>query len=347
MKLPKGVTKHRGKYQVSAGSGETRRTTTVETIADGVDARTILKAELCIPRTRKTLGDAYEQTLRECWSRRKSGAKLARNAEMALEFFGRSMPLDQLNRTDLVSYEETLRREGNTDATINRKLAAVSKILHIAYEHGWVQALPVIHRHKEGNGRIRYLTSEEERTLVQLCHEWGKTDHRDAIQVLLDTGMRPDELFKLEKRDINFTQHVIHIFDNKTSHPRSLPMTRRVRDILFARTVTQMTPFPFDNNWMIYVWNRLKVMMGLTGDAQFVPYACRHTCATRLLQRGMTLPELQQWMGHKSLHMTMRYAHLSPTALMKGAALLEQQEVSYEHSTSIGVDGVVNDRVRD
>jgi hypothetical protein len=61
----------------------------------------------------------------------------------------------------------------------------------------------------------------------------------------------------------------------------------------------------------------------------------------------MTLPELQQWMGHKSLHMTMRYAHLSPTALMKGAALLEQQEVSYEHSTSVGVDGVVNDRVRD
>jgi len=53
-----------------------------------------------------------------------------------------------------------------------------------------------------------------------------------------------------------------------------------------------------------------------------------------LLQRGFSLPELQKWLGHKSLAMTMRYAHLSPTALLKGAALLEQEEVSHETRNS-------------
>ena len=144
----------------------------------------------------------------------------------------------------------------------------------------------------------------------------------------------------------------IHIFENKTDHPRSLPMTKRVRSILFARTVTRMKPFPFEGRWLDYVWTRIRNTMGFANDPQFVPYACRHTCATRLLQRGFSLPELQKWLGHKSLTMTMRYAHLSPTALLKGAELLEQQEVPHEmpqdtrNPSPINVDGADDERVR-
>jgi len=339
MRLPKGVTKRGEKFRVSVVSGATCSTVTVADVHEAIETRTLLQAESFIPRDVKTLQDAYTQTVRECWSRAKSGTHSAAVALRVLEYFNPLLPLTDITRTSLVDMEEHFRQHGNTDATINRKLSALSKMLHVAYEHGWVSTLPVMHRKKEGRGRIRYFSVEEERAILALCYEWGKADHGDCIQVLLDTGMRPSEVFNLEKRDINFQHNLIHIFENKTDHPRSLPMTKRVRAILLARTATCSKPFPYVGRWLDYVWTRVRVTLGMQDDEQFVPYACRHTCATRLLQRGFTLPELQKWLGHKSLTMTMRYAHLSPTALLKGAQLLEQ-EVPHETPRTGGVDAL-------
>mgnify|MGYP000913997348 CR=1 FL=1 len=340
----KGITQRGSKYRVSVGSGVNRVTTTVDTLDDAVNARTIMKAETFINRTAYTLKDAYVQTVRECWSRAKSGEHSAAVAQRVLQYFNPALLLTDITRTEIAEMEEHFRAQGNTNATINRKLSALSKMLNVAYEHGWLKALPVIHQHKEGVGRIRYFSVEEERTFLALLKEWGKTDAHDYLSVLLDTGMRPGELLALHKQDINFTQNLVHIWMNKTDHPRSIPMTRRVRDILFTRTVTHPKPFPYREKWLEHAWNRIRLIMGLEDDEQFVVYACRHTCATRLLQRGFSLPELQKWLGHKSLAMTMRYAHLSPTALLKGAALLEQEEVSHEtHNSS---HSVVTDSVR-
>ena len=341
----KGITQRGSKYRVSVGSGANRVTTTVDTLDDAVNARTMMKAETCITRTAYTLKDAYMQTVRECWSRAKSGGHSAAVAQRVLQYFNPSLLLTDITRTEIAEMEEHFRAQGNTNATINRKLSALSKMLNVAYEHGWLKGLPVIHQHKEGVGRIRYFSVEEERTFLTLLKEWGKMDAHDYLSVLLDTGMRPGELLALHKQDINFTQNLVHIWMNKTDHPRSLPMTRRVRDILFTRTVTQPKPFPFREKWLEHVWNRVRLIMGLEEDEQFVIYACRHTCATRLLQRGFSLPELQKWLGHKSLAMTMRYAHLSPTALLKGAALLEQEEVSHE-TYSVTRDVLVTGGVR-
>lgn len=339
MRLPKGVTKRGEKFRVSVGSGATRSTVIVADVHEAIETRTLLQAESFIPRDVKTLQDAYTQTVRECWSRAKSGTHSAAVALRVLEYFNPLLPLTDITRTSLVDMEEHFRQHGNTNATINRKLSALSKMLHVAYEHGWVSTLPVMHRKKEGRGRIRYFSVEEERAILALCYEWGKADHGDCIQVLLDTGMRPSEVFNLEKRDINFQHNLIHIFENKTDHPRSLPMTKRVRAILLARTATRSKPFPYEGRWLDYVWTRVRVTLGMQDDEQFVPYACRHTCATRLLQRGFTLPELQKWLGHKSLTMTMRYAHLSPTALLKGAQLLEQ-EVPHETPFTGNIDAL-------
>ena len=339
MRLPKGVTKRGEKFRVSVGSGATRSTVIVADVYEAIETRTLLQAESFIPRDVKTLQDAYTQTVRECWGRAKSGTHSAAVALRVLEYFSPLLPLTDITRTALVDMEEHFRQHGNTDATINRKLSALSKMLHVAYEHGWVSTLPVMHRKKEGRGRIRYFSVEEERAILALCYEWGKADHGDCIQVLLDTGMRPSEVFNLEKRDINFQHNLIHIFENKTDHPRSLPMTKRVRAILLTRTTTRSKPFPYEGRWLDYVWTRVRVTLGMQDDEQFVPYTCRHTCATRLLQRGFTLPELQKWLGHKSLTMTMRYAHLSPTALLKGAQLLEQ-EVPHETPFTGSIDAL-------
>jgi integrase len=144
------------------------------------------------------------------------------------------------------------------------------------------------------------------------------------VVFLLDTGCRPGEAYKLTSRDVNFETGMVTFWETKNGSSRSVPMTLRVRESLSRRTKDTVRPFPFNDSWLRQQWDRARFKMGLGEDEQFVPYCCRHTCASRLAQRGVHLAVIKAWMGHKTLQITMRYAHLSPTDLLSGAKALEQ-----------------------
>lgn len=59
-------------------------------------------------------------------------------------------------------------------------------------------------------------------------------------------------------------------------------------------------------------------------DTQYVLHMLRHTCASRLAQRGAPPQMIQRWMGHKTITVTMRYMHLAPSSLDALTALLER-----------------------
>jgi integrase len=193
-------------------------------------------------------------------------------------------------------------------------------------ERGALEKKPKFERQAEGVGRIRWMTTEEEKTILGLFKQWGKNDHADFTAFLLDTGCRPSEGYKLNSTtDISFDTGLIHLWDTKNGAPRSIPMTLRVREILQRRTKNTVRPFPFNDTWMRNQWDRARNLMGLRDDKGFVPYVCRHTCASRMVQRGVPLLVIKDWMGHKSIKITMSYAHLAPGALQVGLAALEAQ----------------------
>ncbi len=65
-----------------------------------------------------------------------------------------------------------------------------------------------------------------------------------------------------------------------------------------------------------YQWEKARATMGLTDDKNFVFHACRHTRATRLLDKGVNVFVIQEWLGHSQIETTKRYTHVKPHNLM-------------------------------
>ena len=73
------------------------------------------------------------------------------------------------------------------------------------------------------------------------------------------------------------------------------------------------------------VWNEAKLEVGLGADADVVPHVLRHTCASRLVRGGVDMRRVQVWLGHQTLQMTMRYAHLVTHDLDMCVPILERR----------------------
>lgn len=293
--------------------------------ADAVKRKLRGEADAPPKAGRKTLGDAHERTCR-IWSGT-GGEKSARiNAQSALTYFGKDIPLTEITTSLVDDYVAHLEDDGLSNATINRKIAALSKMLTAAVDREWLVKKPKMERKKEGVGRIRWITEQEEDDLLAHLTSWDALDQRDAIMVLLDTGVRTGELFRIEGRDVDLKNRTLSIWVTKADLPRTVPLTARswaiLKDRLEVHTAGRL--FPFTKWWLRNTWDRARNCMGLGDDAQFVPHACRHTCASRLVQAGVGITVVQQWLGHKQITITMRYAHLAPKNLAQVVHVLER-----------------------
>ena len=212
--------------------------------------------------------------------------------------------------------------DGVADATINRRLSALSKMLRTAHDRGFLIILPKIDRRTERNGRIRFLTQQEESEVLSWFLFMDRKDMFDLVVMALDTGMRQSELLRIEARDIH--DELIHVWETKNKQPRSVPMTSRVMRIVSQRSSTG-TLFPSLTKDMVrQAWDGARAHMGFSDDPQFVFHALRHTFVSRLVQRGVNLRTVAEIAGHKALTTTMRYAHLAPKNLVDAIKVLEE-----------------------
>jgi integrase len=250
------------------------------------------------------------------------------------KFFGVGATLEEIASPERVAeFTKHLYESGNAQGTVNAKLSVLSKLLNWAIEKRYIKEKPKLKRRKVNNARLSYLSYEDEATILRLLRQWEYHDEADAVAVLIDTGMRSSELFRLTGKDAvdlgDKKQMPITIWQTKGGETptRRIYATTRVRDILRRRKTAYGDGklFPTLNNWrMIRVWNRAKSVMGKDDDKEFVVYLCRHTCASRMVQRGVPLGVIQKWMGHKNIQMTMRYAKNAPADFEAAALALDQ-----------------------
>lgn len=291
------------------------------------------------PRHRSTRGPetfsvAFDRTYDRYWRKTGEagwGKRTKHLARMVEDHFGPGVRLEDLDTEGVDGMIVALEDEGYADQTINHVLAVVSKVCRHAVERGAMAKAPSIHRKATVNGRIRFLSDDEEATILRLLRQWEKHDAAEVIATMIDTGFRNGEVWGLTPQDVDFKQGLLSLWKVKTNSPRSVYMTDRVRQIIERRASGKAPTerlFPFDNFWLRAAWTPVRSIMGLTEDKDFVPYVCRHTCASRLVQRGVPLAVVKEWMGHKTITMTMRYAHLSPRNLQEACDALNGSQES-------------------
>lgn len=297
-------------------------------LVEAVEKKRMMVEGALSPReraARMSLSMAIQKTYDERWKGNKDGLKAKRLAELAMELLG-DVALTKINEETIKGLVKRLEETGVKGATINRYLATIKTLLR-HHQQPW----EYIKLKKESQGRIRVLTKQEELTVVSLLRDVGHNGKKsyypeaaDLVEVLVDTGCRLSEILNLKHEDINWDTNLISIWINKGGKPRSIPMTKRVGHILLARQEGNwLKPFTIGIDQAQKAWNWARKRMLLDNDKEFVMHALRHTCATRLLDKGIDLYTVKEWLGHSTMQVTERYAHLQPDKLVHAATVLE------------------------
>lgn len=247
--------------------------------------------------------------------------------------------------------EATRRKKPPAPATINRELSCLSAIFREAVLRQYVESNPVrlVGKLKEENVIVRYLSDEEEKRLLAFC-----PDHlTPLVMAALHTGMRRGELFHLTWADVDFEERLITVRNTKSHRTRHIPMNEAVYGALEALPryivppkaqgdAPEACPYVFANPETKQPWVDLKLAwlkaVRQAGIKRFRFHDLRHTFASRLAQRGVSIKVIQDLLGHQSLATTLRYAHLGPSDLREAVKVLTQNPKITTHRTTHATD---------
>ena len=256
----------------------------------------------------------------------------ATSSKHLIKFFG-EMNLLSISPKDITRYKVLRREAGLKPATINRELAMLSKAFNVAVrEWEWLASNPVsrVSKEKENNERDRWLTVDEEMSLLENSPEWL----RDIILFDLHSGLRQNELLSLTWDRVDMFRKTILINDTKNSKPKTIPLNKTALGILEskARVISIRSKIVFHSKCGTKIDKHnlrraFLIAMEKAGIRDFTFHGLRHTFATRLAQSGVDLYKISKLLGHKDIKTTQRYAHHCPDSLRDGVEILEADYV--------------------
>lgn len=257
-----------------------------------------------------TLGAALDRLL-ATKSQKKSLSTFQSQARQLLETFGKDTLLSAITASRIAAYQTDRAQAGISAGGVNRPLALLRHVLRTASQK-WesLAKVPFIEMQDEPEGRLRWLTHDEARRLLGACRERNHGLY-DLVLMALSTGMRRGELIGLQWTDIDFDRGVIKLEVTKSGRRREIPFNGQLRLVLEARR--QHTGHVHNHGrWdsFRHQWERAVEAAKLDQPLRF--HDLRHTFASWAVQAGRPLLEIKEILGHQSLVMTMRYAHLSP-----------------------------------
>jgi integrase len=261
--------------------------------------------------------------------------------------------LNEVTSETALGFAAHRQAKGLQVTTVNSSLQILRRLLRLAAEWGVIDSAPPIRLLPGGRHREHVVSSEEEARYLAAAP--------DALAhvstVLVDTGLRPEECFRLRWEAITWSngRHgTFLVTHGKTAAARRvLPMTRRVRAVLESRWEKAGKPI---EGWVWPAQTRsghlesssLKKQHARTfktlsdeaknGDAKpvrkFVLYSLRHTFLTRLGESGCDAWTLARIAGHSSIAMSTRYVHPSEDAVLTAMERLGGHKIGHTAETA-------------
>ncbi|MBW8056282.1 MAG: tyrosine-type recombinase/integrase, partial [Nitrospira sp.] len=316
---------------------------TTRTQAEDFIAKTRTEARegrLNLPSSRKlhltfaSAADSYLKKIEEI------GAKDYVNNEQHIRlhlkpYFG-TMRLDKISTFTLQKFQKHCREKGIAETTTNRVLATYRRMGRRLAEWKLIPAPPpMVRLRKERNARTYVISDEEEANLLRAALADSSSYVWLFIKLGLATSLRHSEMlaasfqnFDPERRRLGVTV--------KGGRWRSQPLTRGITEILVREQemaedrdgwiFPSKTSVSGHMESMTSPFARCVAAAGM--DAGVVtPHVMRHTAITRLAETGAGITTIQEFSGHESLEMVLRYTHAQDRAVDRALDRLERRTI--------------------
>ena len=219
-------------------------------------------------------------------------------------------------------------------STVDKDLGVLKAFFNWCIAQGLSATNPVrkVKGFREDNTRLRYLTETEYQRLIETAQGVRSPFLADKITLAIHTGLRRGNLFGLQWDQIDFPNQVLRVPRTKANHPHAVPLNKTSLETLGRLHRDRSdTPYVFphvggkhDGKPVKDVKNAFHAALEMAEIDDFTWHDLRHTFASWLVMRGASLRAVADLLGHRSLKMVMRYAHLSPAYLAKEVGLLDQ-----------------------
>jgi len=259
-----------------------------------------------------------------------AGRRIVANMEFSwralVTRFG-GMPAEQVSVEDCRAHIAARRKAGIQDGTLNTELGHLSIVLNWGVKRHLIEHKFVVEKPGRPTPKTDHLTREQCSALIRAAH----VPHIKTFIILaLGTAGRNAALLSLTWDRVNFQTGLIDLVDPTTTAPTKrravVPMNQMVRTQLELAKKASLSDYVVEwaGERVTSVRRALTLAGNKAGVPSVSPHMLRHSAAVHMIEDGVDLLLVSQFLGHSSVKITADvYARYSPTFLKKAAAALE------------------------
>ncbi len=214
--------------------------------------------------------------------------------------------LDTLTVADVSKWRDE-RLQEVAASTVVRELTLLQGAVGHALDAGAVNVVQQVKRPRVDDRRERRLQAGEWQRLMQACDRDRNKLLRPLLVLAVATAMRRGELLAMEWRYVDLQRSTVLLPKTKNGHARTVPLSPIASQTLGELQRADDRVLPLSGDCVRQGFERLRKRAGVD-DLRF--HDLRHEAVSRLVERGLSLIEVQQISGHRTLQMMQRYVHL-------------------------------------
>lgn len=237
-------------------------------------------------------------------------------------FFG-NKPLDKICNLDVETYKAEKQKIGLANKTINNHLIVLNKCLNTAQDWEVIKIIPKIKLLKVPPQKFDFLSAEECQELI----DNSEGMYKEMILLCLKTGVRFGELIALRWEDVNFKDKLLTVQRSISRGVEGSTKGNKIRYIPLMEDILQMLKESSKKDDFIFSNGNNNTLESITclrwlhkacykaGLREIGWHVLRHTFASHLAQNGVSIVVIKELLGHADIKTTMRYSHLTDSAI--------------------------------